>query len=226
MKKILGSMMIIIISIFAARDVDPATLNYSIGDVKVKRGAAWMNGAPGMNLARGDMVSTGGKSLAIIAFSRGSMVRMRENTSLSITGNDRPDNESISLFLTAGSVFSRVAKRMNAEKYEINTATVVAAVRGTEFFFAFGKEGKSGKDLWLCVNSGLVQVEDISDSAKKVSLKKGEGIFIRGGSVFTAPKRYPWTRDLNWNMDPARGSVVDTTDLKSAYTDLLNQDYD
>lgn len=226
MKTLLGSSLILLISLLFTRDLDPATLNYSIGDVKVKRGAALLNGTPGMELAGGDIITTGRKSLAIIAFSRGSMVRMREESRLSISGTDRKDDESISLFLSEGSVFSRAVKRLGAEKFEINTATVVAAVRGTEFFFAFGKEGASGKDLWLCVNEGLVQVADRSNTVRQASLKKGEGIFIRGGSVFTDPKRYPWTRDLNWNMDPARGPVVDTTDLKAAYTDLLNQDYD
>jgi len=212
--------------ILMAGGLDSATLTYSIGDVSVKRGTAWRPGSPGMEISGGDIVKTGGKSLAIIAFSRGSVVRLRENTELAVTAAEAGGKESVSLNLSGGSVFSNVVKRLTGEKFQVNAMTVVASVRGTEFFFAYGKESAAGRDLWLCVNSGIVRVAHRTDPAKKADLKKGEGIMIKSGSVFTAPKRYPWTRGLNWNMDPSRGPVADTTDLDSAYTDLLNQDYD
>ncbi len=226
MKPVIGPAFLAIAVMLYSMPLVSASLTYSVGDVTVKSGTAQRTGMPGMQLSAGDVISTGGKSLAIITFSRGSTVRLREHTKLEISGADKKDNESILLNLSGGSIFSKVVKRLGGEKYEVNAMTVVASVRGTEFFFAYGKEGDRGRDLWLCVNSGIVRVADRTDSAKKSDLRKGEGIMIKGGSIFTSPKRYPWTRGLNWNMDPEKGSVVDTTDLNSAYTDLLNQHYD
>ena len=58
-------------------------------------------------------------------------------------------------------------------------------------------------------------------------VKQGLGINIVGGDTdHQSPKRYPWTRKLNWNIDPASGTVDDRTSLDQAYSDLLNQDYD
>jgi hypothetical protein len=80
-------------------------------------------------------------------------------------------------------------------------------------------------DVWLCVNRGSVDVS-IPQSGQTVLVNEGLGINIVAGSTITAPRRYPWTRRLNWNVDPGAGKVLDTTSLDQAYTDLLDQDYD
>jgi len=79
--------------------------------------------------------------------------------------------------------------------------------------------------VWLCVNSGAVEVA-IPHTGQTVVVKQGLGINIVGGERITSPKRYPWTRKLNWNIDPGSGTVDDRTSLEQAYSDLLNQDYD
>ena len=76
----------------------------------------------------------------------------------------------------------------------------------------------------LCVNEGSVEVE-IPQTAQTLIVRQGEGINIVGGRKLTAPRRYAWTRRLNWNTDPARGEVEDRTDLDQSYSDLLDQDY-
>jgi hypothetical protein len=98
-------------------------------------------------------------------------------------------------------------------------------VRGTEFFVAYGKTIDAKPDVWLCVNSGAVEVT-IPDTGQTVVVKQGLGINIVGGAHITSPKPYPWTRKLNWNIDPRSGKVDDYTSLDQAYSDLLNQDYD
>lgn len=216
------SMMIITVP----REAGTATLSYSIGDVKVQRTSVRETGRPGMTINTGDTVITGERSLAIISFSRGSMVKMRQNTRLKVTGEIEAGRESPALFLQSGSVFSKILKREPGESYRIQTKTIVASVRGTEFFFSFGKGENSSRDLWLCVNSGKVLVSDLAGKEAPVTVAEGQGILITKGTGITPPREYPWTKNLNWNMDPDRGSVIDDTDLNSAYTDLLNQDYD
>jgi hypothetical protein len=65
----------------------------------------------------------------------------------------------------------------------------------------------------------------IPQTAQTVIVRQGEGINIVGGLKLTRPRRYAWTRRLNWNTDPDKGEVVDRTNLDQAYSDLLDQDY-
>ena len=66
----------------------------------------------------------------------------------------------------------------------------------------------------------------ILETRDTLIVEQGKGINIVGGTDLTSPQRYPWTRKLNWNMDPGAGVVEDRTDLEQAYSDLLDQDYD
>ena len=96
-------------------------------------------------------------------------------------------------------------------------------MRGTEFFVAYGRTIDAQPDIWLCVNEGSVEVAVAGDT---VVVEQGKGINIVGGAKITKPRRYPWTRGLNWNTDSGAGAVRDTTSLEQAYSDLLDQDYD
>jgi ferric-dicitrate binding protein FerR (iron transport regulator) len=125
--------------------------------------------------------------------------------------------------LTRGSLFSRVAKRLTG-RYSVRTDAAVAGVRGTEFFVAYGRRIDELPDVWLCVNEGSVEVS-VARTAQTVIVSQGEGINIVGGLKLTPPRRYAWTRRLNWNSDPAKGEVLDRTNLDQAYSDLLDQDY-
>ena len=102
---------------------------------------------------------------------------------------------------------------------------MVAGVRGTEFFVAYGRTVDIEPDIWLCVNEGSVDVA-IVKTGESVIVNEGEGINILAGNMLTTPEFYTWTEDLNWNTDPDSGSVLDDTNLDSAYSDLLDQDYE
>lgn len=94
-------------------------------------------------------------------------------------------------------------------------------VRGTELFASYG----TGKDVWMCVNEGIVSVR--SKKEKKGTLvKAGEGVVVKKGKWTSKPKPLAWTKKLNWNMDPASGDVVNKVSIESAYSDLLDEDYD
>ena len=102
---------------------------------------------------------------------------------------------------------------------------MIAGVRGTEFFVAYGRTIETEPDIWLCVNEGSVNVS-LFKTGDSVIVNKGEGINIISGRKLTEPVFYPWTKDLNWNTNPDAGSVIATTSLDSAYEDLLDQDYE
>jgi ferric-dicitrate binding protein FerR (iron transport regulator) len=193
---------------------------YTEGEVALRSGAAAHDAAIGDTLGPGDVIVTGAKSLAVIDLANGTTLKLKEKTTLAIDSI----GETTSVKLTAGGVFTTIARKLTG-RFSVHTQTAVAGVRGTEFFIAYGKTIDAKPDVWLCVNSGSVEVM-IPDTGQTVIVPQGLGINIIGGDRITSPKSYPWTRKLNWNIDPRSGAVGDRTSLEQAYSDLLNQDYD
>ena len=205
---------------------DQALLEYYEGEVTVVRGSDEFFAEFGEPLDPGDLVETGSGSIAVIRINDNTQVKLREETTLwieSVTGGP-------AVTLQSGGVFARVAKTIGGmgrriAGFEVKTPTVVAGVRGTEFFVAYGRTVDEAPDLWLCVNEGVVDVA-VPSTGEVVTVKEGEGINILAGLQATEPRYFPWTDNLNWNFDPDTGNIVDDTNLDSAYADLLDQDYD
>lgn len=197
-----------------------ARIGFALGEVEVLRTGRTLSGEIGLELSREDRVRTGADGTAVIELENGSQLKLRENTLINldtIVGD-------VEVELQQGSLFSRV-ERLAGRGYRVRTGAVVAGVRGTEFFVAFGRTIEDAPDVWLCVNEGAVEVT-VEGAEEPVTVREGEGINILSGSRITEPKFYPWTEGLNWNTDPEAGDVRDDTDLDQAYSDLLDQDYD
>ncbi len=193
---------------------------YMEGDVTVRSGSQEREAAIGDSLGAGDVVTTGSASLAVIDVGNATTLKLREKTTLALDSI----GEQTAVTLTAGGVFTSIVRKL-AGGFSVRTSSAVAGVRGTEFFVAYGRAIDRLPDVWLCVNQGTVEVT-LPESGRSVLVREGLGINIVGGAKLTTPRRYPWTRRLNWNMDPAGGTVIDRTDLEQAYSDLLDQDYD
>jgi ferric-dicitrate binding protein FerR (iron transport regulator) len=197
-----------------------AQVLYIEGDVTVRSGSQDREAAIGDSLGPGDVVTTGPSSLAVIDVGNATTLKLREKTVLALDSiGDRT-----AVTLTAGGVFTSIVRKLGGG-FTVRTSSAVAGVRGTAFFVAYGRTIDRLPDVWLCVNQGTVEVA-LPESGRTVLVKEGLGINIVGGEKLTTPRRYPWTRRLNWNMDPGGGAVADHTDLEQAYSDLLNQDYD
>jgi ferric-dicitrate binding protein FerR (iron transport regulator) len=191
---------------------------YIEGETEILREGAREIADFGSQLQPGDTVSTGAASLAILESSRGSTIKMKENTRLRLDNLEK----DVEVHLQRGGVFSRIA-RLFKDTFTVTTPSVAAGVRGTEFFIAYGLVIEEAADIWLCVNEGSVTVQS---AQQEVLVQAGEGVNIINGTRITEPRFYPWTRELNWNTDPEAGTVRDTTDLSSLYYDLLDIDYD
>ena len=211
--------LLLALGIAASAGAADGTIVYSIGEVRVRQSGTLTEAAPGQAVGQGDVVTTGRDGAAVIQLVTGVEVKLRENTVLAMDAL----GEDTTLSLVKGSLFSRVATRLKG-RYTVRTETAVAGVRGTEFFVAYGRRIDEHPDVWLCVNSGAVEVT-VPATDQWVVVRQGEGINIVGGTRLTKPRRYGWTRRLNWNTDPGRGEVIDRTDLDQAYSDLLDQDY-
>jgi FecR protein len=201
-------------------------IEYIDGDVTVVGPSGIFDAEFGMPVAEGDEVVTGADGIAVVRLNDRSQVKLRENTRIQIDSV----SEQAAVTLNSGGVFARVARQTTgaaarAIGFEIRTPSVVAGVRGTEFFVAYGRTIEDEPDLWLCVNEGAVEVA-VPTTGQSTLVEEGEGINILGGLRATEPRFFPWTRDLNWGFDPAAGDIADDTDLDGAYADLLDQDYD
>ena len=216
-------LVLFIISLLALSSMvlaDDGLITYFDGDVSIRRDNITIEADFGLPLFQGDILKTGSNSLLIIELNSKGELKLRGNTILILetTGKDT------SLILNRGSVFSRVNRLVNGS-FSVRTPGMVAGVRGTEFFVAYGRRVETEPDVWLCVNEGSVNVA-LTKTGESVIVKEGEGINILSGRKLTEPVLYPWTEELNWNTDPGAGPVVDTTNLDSAYEDLLDQDYE
>ena len=201
-------------------------IEYVSGTVVIERDGRVFDADFGDQVSGGDVVATEADGVTVIRLNDRSQVKLRENTRIRIDSV----TEQAAVTLNAGSLFARVARQSaavarTAAGFEVRTPTVVAGVRGTEFFVAYGRTVEDAPDLWLCVNEGTVAVA-VAGAGEPTLVQEGEGLNILAGRRATDPRRYPWTRELNWNFDPTAGDVADATNLDAAYADLLDQDYD
>jgi len=213
---LLGILMLVLVGSAAAESF----IDYTEGSVEVVRNGTAFDGEIGLELLRGDTVRTGSDGLAVLNLEDRGSLKLRENTVVVLSDLGR----EMSVELTRGGLFSKI-RRLAGRGYGVTAPNVVAAVRGTEFFVAYGRTIEESPDLWLCVNEGAVEVS-LEDTGESVTVNEGEGINILSSNRITDPKFYPWTQNLNWNTDPSFGDVRDDTDLDGAYADLRAFDYD
>ena len=204
------------VSLFALTE----SVEYIEGDVFLTHEGETEYADFGSPIFQDDLITTEADSLAVIRLSDGTALKIRENTIIRIAVL----SDSAAIDLHEGSFFSKVTKQL-VGRYTVKTPTVVAGVRGTEFFIAYGRTIDDQADVWLCVDTGEVEVA-VPETEEQVIVRAGEGINILAGLDITRPKKYKWTEDLNWNIDPSKGDVLDRTDLDAVYSDLLDLDYD
>lgn len=199
-----------------------ATVVLASGKVTVSGRAGARPARSGEAVADGETLKTGPQSSAIAEYPDGSRVKLRADSAFKF--EVPAEREGLKGgFLSLGSVFARVAKG-RAGHFRMRTGTAVASVRGTEFFTAFGRHGDEGRDLWVCVGKGAIDLS-AAGTPEPMVVKEGEGVLLPGGRRTTKAQRYEWTKTLNWAMDAGEGDVTDSTNLDSAYADLRDQDY-
>jgi len=112
------------------------TLSAVEGDVSVMEAGteSWTEAEVGMSLEDGDIIKTGDDSSAEITFFDGSTVELQPGTEVEIASLAITDTGSTTITLeqTIGATISRVVNIIDpASRYEVETATGAAAVRGS-----------------------------------------------------------------------------------------------
>ncbi|MCF8267180.1 MAG: FecR family protein [Ignavibacteriales bacterium] len=123
------------------KDESVAVINKVVKDVNFKRGESdWQNAKPGVTLLDHDVIKTGAKSLAVVSFLDGSVVRLRENSDLTIYGNKAEKKLDKNVYIDKGAVGFDV-KKQEDEEFKFTTPTMVASIRGTSGSIEVGQDG-------------------------------------------------------------------------------------
>ena len=138
------------------------SVSMMLGDVKVQNqgSTAWQPVKSGQKIRAGDTIQTGAGSFAEINANENT-IRIQPKTKVKF-GSTIVDNKPQStLAVFTGSVNCKMDKlKKNNEKFNVNTASSVCAVRGTEFDVAAGADGQTV----LQVTEGTVEFEGLSRS--------------------------------------------------------------
>lgn len=107
-----------------------AILYIEKGSVEVDSGNGWKAAQDEMSLGLNDKVRTLAESSASIALYEGEIMRLEENTEISI---EKLTRESVTINQNSGSTWNKITKISGIEDYNVKTPTTVATVRGTGF---------------------------------------------------------------------------------------------
>ncbi|TAL31033.1 MAG: hypothetical protein EPN93_18595 [Spirochaetes bacterium] len=131
----------------------------------------------GDEVRRGAVVTTEAMSSATIQLNEVGIVRIAENSRLELK-SIIAENGATELKLESGAIFSRVLKRPGTE-YRVQTPTLVASVRGTEFMVT-SDWSRGG----VFVREGTVAVSTPVDKTEKpVTVKKRAAVGSDGRAV-------------------------------------------
>ncbi len=160
-----------------------AVISKAISDVSKKEGRKeWQKAKLGEPLGSGDRLRTGQRSIAIIKFKDNSLVRVRQQSELTVTGTMRGSSFSKSVNLDAGAVGFTVAKQRSDEEFRFTSPTAVASIRGTGGQFIHEEGGDT-----LTILHGLASLFG-NLASQTVDVGEGfTGIVGPDGKVYTRP---------------------------------------
>jgi hypothetical protein len=164
----------------------------------------------GQEVAAKDIIRTGADSFAILVFEDGSTVKIDPESEVEIKSLIKKSSKNeeykgtSSVVLSIGDVFIRVIKKFQGEPpLEVKTKTVAVGVRGTEFFVGIDPKEDS---TWTSVKSGQIEVLHLKNDDHEI-VKKGHGLVVERGGRLTRPAKFDWSKKLNWNFNPKKGSL-------------------
>ena len=136
-------------------------IDFLVGDVFIKpRGLSSAKAQRGQIVNPGDSIETGAKSMAVIS-TDGNKITVREKTKVMLSESTDSAGKYGSLSVFAGNVNCKMNKlKKKGGQYEVNSASAVAAVRGTEFDVSVADNGAT----LLNVNEGSVVLTGIEKS--------------------------------------------------------------
>jgi hypothetical protein len=133
-------------------------------------------GTEGEALHRGDTILTGPDGRAEIEYFDGSVTRLDFATEFTLTElaslPEREDSVIVEGRQVSGGTFSRVVDLTDStSRFEVETPTAVASVRGTTFFSLLRDDGTT---LWGVLDGGLL----VGSEGDRVEVEAGHGVSV------------------------------------------------
>ena len=132
-------------------------IQFFVGDVKILRADAEVPINQGDQLNINDVIITGVKSSVDILYGAAGIIRINENSKISITAIADDKNSDAVMDMEKGKVFAAFSK-LKGTKFNVKTPTVVASVRGTSFSVVSDKSGAK-----VSVLKGTVSADPVKD---------------------------------------------------------------
>lgn len=141
-----------------------------IHDVKHKSGEEnWTPTKELTQLKSKDLLTTGKKSLAVIKYIDGSILRVRENSTIVIFADKKDRGLIKNTRLENGKIVFDVNNQLEDDKFLITTPTVVITVRGTSGLVEILENGATS----LILNKGTVELESTGENRKTEIVQAG-----------------------------------------------------
>lgn len=167
-----------------------ASLTLYTGDCYVWQKNKTTSADIGQSLYRGDSIKTGKDSKAEISFSDGTIIRLGEKSNFYI---DRAD--SIRSFkLLVGKFWAKVAKLTGKQKFQVESPTAVAGVRGTIFKVEVSDDSTSR----IAVEEGQVEVHQPRKIGRIIRLAALQEAFAKRGIDPSEPAAYNPNKEIRW----------------------------
>jgi hypothetical protein len=184
-------------------------------------------------VVKGTSIKTDKDSKALVVFSNNSSIVLENSSEVSIQQVPTLEANEVNILQKVGKTWSKIIKNTNT-KYEIESQTTLAAVRGTIFEFNVD-ENQNSK---VAVTEGRVEVtpkQDTPDSEKaSIALLPTESIEVQKDklSQYTSTMLQSESQRLKGQMPPARDdqkicfsqNIEQNLKLKGNQTKLLPQD--
>jgi len=136
-----------------------------------------------MTLYAGTRVKTSPDSTALLTFFDGSTLTLEPGAELEIQQLQSDDDKAVTIVLKQwmGRTWSQVVKMVDkGSRYEIETPTAIALVRGTKFLLDVDEEGKTREET----TEGLVSVVALGE---EVLVPAGQMTFVEPGVTPSEP---------------------------------------
>lgn len=144
------------------------------GDVQIKHDGAWKTAVNGSYLFVSDSVKTGSSSSATIVLFRSSLIRLDNNTEITLKEILEELETSVTIEQEAGRTWNTISKISGIDNYEVETPTTVASVRGTSFDVYLLANG----NISITVTNGTVNVTNYKDGKIVNSLEVPEYVTV------------------------------------------------
>jgi len=152
-------------------------INFISGDVIIASESGEAKAKIGDFVTEGVTIKTGVKSVVDVYFNE-SVIRILEKSTVTIRELIKEvegNKEFTELYVEQGKVFSQVARKLKSgEKYQVTTKTVVAGVRGTEFFV----EEYEGTSRISCIEGTVAVRKADEDESSFINLEAGNEAVI------------------------------------------------